>query len=230
MAANYGTSKSHGYALHNFGKVKGAVNRQFSNKGSGSKNRKADFKNQAKLMKYGAELEDWQQTRFHGVTDNEELMGGGGHAGAAVRAARAAAEYRDGEGNVLGNINASYRTPSGNSVSIGGWKNSPLPKQEDAAEEYNPIAQGQQMKQFAGPRQMFLGSTIPLIRGNESTADESNPALVNTVGSIRRNPATNKFESMVGDRDAYQEQQDTQAQQNATWHDQQSSDYYAPKE
>jgi len=218
MAAPYGTSSSHNYGRYYIGRGFNAARNAISGKkgkGSDARNRKADFKNTAKLMKYGVDLEDYQQTRFHGVTDNEQLAALGGHAGASIASARKASTYTD-ENGVQGNISASYKSPAGAAVSIGGWRNVSSP----AAAIHG---QGQQMKKIAGPHHMYLGSEIPTLTSENSTTDEN--GHINTVGWTRRNPETNKFESNVKNKDAYENQQNVQADQNAEWHEKQKTMY-----
>jgi hypothetical protein len=233
MAAPYGTSSSHNYGRYYIGRGFGAARDAVSGKkgkGSDARNRKADFKNTAKLMKYGVDLEDYQQTRFHGVTDNEKLAALGGHAGASIASARKAATYTD-ENGVQGNISASYKSPAGAAVNIGGWRNASSP----AAAIHG---QGQQMKKIAGPHHMFLGvykeegdapdkeyplAKIPTLTSENSTTDEN--GHITSVGWTKRNSKTNKFESNVEDRDAYENQQNVQADQNAEWHEKQKTMY-----
>jgi hypothetical protein len=218
----HGLSDSHAYARYNLGQVSAKMNRaaRKAGKGGGDRNRKAEFENQAKLMEYDANLKDWHNTRAPG------------HAAEMMRQQREAGTYRDEDGNVLGNISGSWKGAEGTSGSIGGWKNPRRAAAEEPEQtEDNPNGQGQQMKQFAGRRKVFLGvykepgdkkgkeyplANIPTLTSENSTTDEN--GHITDVGWIRRNAQNNRFESNVGPKDTYEAQQDRQDQQADEFH------------
>jgi len=205
--SGHGLSDSHAVTNYNLGRVSTKMNRAARKfgKGGGDRNRKAEFENQAKLMEYDANLKDWHNTRAPG------------HAAEMMRQQREAGTYRDEDGNVLGNISGSWKGAEGTSGSIGGWKNPKRAKAEEPEQtEDNPNGQGQQMKQFAGQRKVFLGSRIPTLTSENSTTDKD--GRIATVGWISRDPETNKFESNVENKDTYENQQDIQDQQADEFH------------
>jgi hypothetical protein len=138
-----------------------------------------------------------------------------------MRAQREAGTYYDDEGNVLGNISGSWKGASGVSGSIGGWKNAKRASAAEAEGEFatedHPHAQGQQMKQHAGPRKVFLGSQIPTLTSENSTLKPGS-AQIASVGWTRYNMGRRAFESNAENRDAYQNQQDVQGQQADEFH------------
>ena len=201
----HGLSDSHAISNYNLGQVTRRAQRGLRNAGKGNnRNRKADFENQAKLMQYGADLADWHNTRAPG------------HAAEMMRAQREAGTYYDDEGNVLGNISGSWKGAEGTSGNIGGWKNAKRAKEESEGTEENPHGQGQQMKRFAGPRNVFLGSEIPTLTSENSTTDSN--GRISTIGNTRYNAGRRAFESNVDNRDAYQNQQAIQNQQSDDFH------------
>jgi len=237
----HGTSNAHGASVGAFSylgdRAAGAIKKRGKNKDN-KHNRKADFENQAKLMEYGANLKDFHRenefndkVKFAGVEavvanwHNEQAPQ---HAANMMRAQREAGTYTDDDGNVLGNISGSWKCASGVSGSIGGWKNPKRP----AATEDHPHGQGQQMKQHAGPRKVFLGvykeegdapdkeyplANIPTLTSNNSTLKPGSAQIAN-VGWTRYNKNNRKFESNVAHKDAYQNQQDVQDQQADDFH------------
>ena len=199
----HGLSDSHAISNYNLGQVTRRAQRGLRQAGRGNnRNRKADFENQAKLMQYGANLADWHNSQAPG------------HAAAMMRAQREAGTYYDDEGNVLGNISGSWKGAEGTSGNIGGWKNAKRAQAEET--EDNPHGQGQQMKQFAGPRNVFLGSEIPTLT-SENSATDSN-GRISSIGWTRYDARKRTFESNTGNRDAYQNQQDVQNQQADSFH------------
>jgi hypothetical protein len=218
----HGLSDSHTVMRYNLAQVSSKMNRASRRvgKNNGNRNRKAEFENQAKLMEYDANLKDWHNTRAPG------------HAAAMMSQMREAGTYRDDDNNVLGNISGSWKGAEGTGGSIGGWKNAKRAKAEEPEQtEDNPNGQGQQMKQFAGRRKVFLGvykepgdekgkeyplANIPTLTSENSTTDKD--GRIATVGWTSRNPETNKFESNVENKDAYENQQDRQDQQADEFH------------
>ena len=215
----HGLAGSHAFSIGNIGQVNSRVGGALRRAGK-NRSRKGDFENQAKLMQYQANLRDWHNTQAPG------------HAAAMMTAQREAGSYHDDEGNVLGNISGSWKGAEGTAGSIGGWKNAKRAKAEET--EDNPNGQGQQMKQFAGPRKMFLGvykedgdakdkeyplAKIPTLTSENSTTDD-NGRISNVYYSARYRAGRGKFQSNVENRDAYQNQQDVQSQQADDSHNQ----------
>jgi len=200
----HGLSENHSISNYNIGQVNSRVGGALKRAGKRA-SRKGDFENQAKLMEYNANLRDWHNSQAPA------------HAAALMTAQREAATVRDDSGNITGEISGSWKGAEGTSGSIGGWGNVKKSKaKKDKKTEYNPHGQGQQMKQFAGPRNVFLGSEIPTLTSENSTTDDN--GRISTIGNTRYNFGRRAFESNVDNRDAYQNQQDTQDQQADNFH------------
>ena len=182
--------------------------------------RKADFENQAKLMQYGATLKDWNSTQDSARQDWHQSRLPE-HLDATMErmqkhldpdVARESASYQFGNAKV--SLSGSLRKPA-----------------KEGKSEENPHGQGQQMKQFAGPRQTFLGvykdpedeegkeyplANIPTLTSENSTTDDN--GRISTIGNTRYNFGRRQFESNVDNRDAYQNQQDIQDKQADDFH------------
>lgn len=78
-----------------------------------------DTKDKADLMKYGADINDWQQRRAHGIDSDEELKAAGGHTGAGMRSAVAASRVMGPNGEVI-QLGGSYEAGNGVKTTIGG--------------------------------------------------------------------------------------------------------------
>jgi hypothetical protein len=193
-------------------------------KGGNNRNRKADFENQAKLMEYGANLQDWGKTQDSARQDWHQSRLPG-HLDAAMESmqnhldpdvARESASYQYGDAKV--SLSGSLRRPV-----------------KEGKSEENPHGQGQQMKELAGPRKVFLGvykpkedknkpgkqyplANIPTLTSENSGTDEN--GHINFVGRTRYNFGRRQFESNVENSDAYQNQQDKQDQQADDSHNQ----------
>lgn len=205
----HGLSSTHAGSIYNISQVNRRVQGGLKKVGK-NRNRRVDFENQAKLMQYGATLKDWGGTRDVARQDWQNSRAPE-HAAEMMRKQREAAAVHDDEGNYLGEISGSWKGAEGTSGSIGGWKSGKKAKAEE-----NPHGQGQQMKQFAGPRNMFLGSEIPTLTSENSTTDSN--GRISTIGNTRYNFGNRKFESNVDNRDAYQNQQDIQSKQADDFH------------
>jgi len=219
----HGLSDNHAISNYNLGQVNRRVGGALRRSGK-NRSRKGDFENQAKLMQYGADLKDFhRKNEFNDkltFANNERDIAdwhntrAPGHAAAMMTAQREAGVIRDDKGNVLGETGGSWKGAEGTSGSVGGWQ---APKKGKAEKtEDNPHGQGQQMKQFAGPRKVSLGENIPTLTSKNSTTD--NNGRISTIGSTRYNFGRRAFESNVDNRDAYQNQQDTQDQQADNFH------------
>ena len=208
-------------------------------KGGNNRNRKADFENQAKLMEYGANLQDWSSTQDTARQDWSRTQDSArqdwhqsrlpGHLDAAMESmqnhldpdvARESASYQYGDAKV--SLSGSLRRPV-----------------KEGKSEANPHGQGQQMKELAGPRNVFLGvykpkkkdgepkdepgkqyplANIPTLTSENSTTDEN--GHITGVGWSKRNPRNNSFEENVGPKDIYEHQQSVQDQQADNSHNQ----------
>ena len=211
----HGLSDSHMYTRYYLGQASAKMNGadRKAGEGGGDRNRRAEFENQAKLMEYDANLKDWHNTRAANLKDWHNTRAPG-HAAAMMSQMREAGTYKDDDGNVLGNISGSWKGAEGTGGSIGGWKNAKRAVPEET--EDNPNGQGQQMKQFAGQRKVFLGSQIPTLTSENSTTDEN--GRISSVGWTKRNARTNKFESNVENKDIYENQQEVQDKQADEFH------------
>lgn len=226
MAAPYGTSNSHNYGRYYIGRgfraARNSLDGGKNKKGNRNdiRNRKAEFENQAKLMQYGATLKDWNSTQDSARQDWHQSRLPE-HLDATMErmqkhldpdVARTSAMYQFGNAKV--SLSGSLRKPV-----------------REGKSEDHPHGQGQQMKQFAGPRKTFLGvykeegdapdkeyplANIPTLTSENSTTDEN--GHIKSVGWVKRNPKTNSFESNVGPKDNYENQQDIQDQQADEFH------------
>lgn len=160
-------------------------------------------------MEYGSDLKRGEATQAADILDYHSTRAPE-HITNTVNAARKASEYTDENGNVLGEIAYKGRTAAGVETQTGGYR---LPARKGNP---NPNAQGQQMQQFAGPRKVSLGEYIPTLTSENSTTDEN--GHITDVGWIRRNSQNNQFESNVGPKDMYENQQDRQDQQADAFH------------
>jgi hypothetical protein len=78
-----------------------------------------DTQNKADLMKYGADINDWQQRRASGVDSDEELKAAGGHIGAGMRSAVAATQVMGPNGEMI-QLGGGYQSGAGVNVNVGG--------------------------------------------------------------------------------------------------------------
>jgi hypothetical protein len=76
-------------------------------------------KDKAALMKYGADINDWQQRRASGVDSDEELAKAGGHIGAGMRSAVAATQVMGPNGEMV-QLGGGYQSGAGVNVNVGG--------------------------------------------------------------------------------------------------------------
>lgn len=127
---------SHGGIGALYGRLKREewYSRQFADDRRLDKKRTQD---KADLMKYGADINDWQQRRASGVDSDEELNAAGGHIGAGLRSAAAATTVMGPNGQMIGR-SGGYNSGNGVSVNIGGFTAAPAKPQKQAARPAAP--------------------------------------------------------------------------------------------
>lgn len=205
-----------------------ARSRQFKEK---DKLQKAKYENEAILashlsklkreeMDFGSNLRRGEATQNADILDYHSTRAPE-HITNTINAAREASVYRDDEGNVLGEIAYKGRTAAGVETSTGGYSLPVRKRAEAPLAEEKPHAQGQQM------RQTFLGvykepgdeegkeyplANIPTLTSENSTLGDD--GKITNVGWTKRNPKTNSFESNVGPKDNFEQQQSVQQHGN----------------
>jgi hypothetical protein len=163
-------------------------------------------------MEYGSNLKRGEATQqanilyWHSAQAPEHITN-------TINAAREASVYEDENGNRLGEIAYKGRTAAGVVTETGGYR---LPARKD-----NPNAQGQQMRQtFLGvykdpedaPGTQYPLANIPTLTSENSTLGDN--GQITGVGWTKRNPANNSFESNVGPKDNFEQQQSVQQHGN----------------
>jgi hypothetical protein len=165
-------------------------------------------------MEYGSNLKRGEATQQADILDYHSSRAPE-HITNTITAAREASVYEDENGNRLGEIAYKGRTAAGVVTETGGYR-LPARKQED-----NPNAQGQQMRQtFLGvykdpedaPGTQYPLANIPTLTSENSTLGDN--GQITGVGWTKRNPANNSFESNVGPKDNFEQQQSVQRHGN----------------
>lgn len=91
---------------------------------------------QADLMTHGANVNDYEQRRAHGIDSDAELQAAGGHIGAGLRSAAAATTVMGPNGQMIGR-SGGYNAGNGINVNIGGFTAAPAKVKKQAA---GPVA------------------------------------------------------------------------------------------
>ena len=119
----YGLDSRHAGSLSTFGRIGGKLAKagKKAKKTGGWAMSGADFRNQAKMMKYQSELSDWEKNREVArgefVKEREPE-----HITRHMEAARGAYTVTDDDGNPIGIMGGSYETKEGHRVTLGGFK------------------------------------------------------------------------------------------------------------
>lgn len=224
MPGFYGTSDDWSGAKGMTKRAHDSVQGHIKNYAKGKKKRdkasdkKADFVNRAKLMKYQVDLDEWQQTQMHGTAGSEDpFLAQGGHMGAASRQA----DITDAQGNVVGNKGFSYSVGK-SKLSMGGSR-VPAPKAEKSDEgSANPWPAP---RQFPGRRVTYLGADIPIALSGVNSSHVMRttrtgrqvPTAQITFGT---GPRINGEFPMANEARIYKQQQAIQEEQGRQWHDQ----------